>query len=439
MFLTKLIPQKIKNVLLHYPSAVLANIYYGFPSHHLKLIGVTGTDGKTTTSSLIYHLLKESGYKTGLVSTVIAKIDREDIDTGFHVTSPSPWKLQKLLARMVKSKTDYAVLEVTSHGLDQYRFFGCHFEIGIVTNITREHLDYHKDFQDYLKAKIKLLKASSTIIFNNDDKSFSEISKQIIDKTAKVITYSIYSDANLKANDVVVSVSKNRFVLTENGRTLGKIEANLPGEFNVYNELAAIAAARALGLGLTTIDRAINSFAGVIGRTEVIANRKKITIVIDFAHTPNAIDKVLNHFRSHKGKKSRIIAVFGAAGLRDRGKRFEMGQLAAKASDVVILTSEDPRTENMDNIIGEISRGCRKGGMKKLKINKANDAKTGKTEKVYFEIPDRQEAINFAIRKIAQPLDVVVICGKGHERSMCFGNTEFPWSEHKAVEIALRR
>ena len=360
--------QKIINLFWHLPSAVLASLVYGFPARKLKIIGVTGTSGKTSTSHLIDHILKKSGYETALLSTVSVP--------GLHVTNPEPFILQKLLNQIKNRRVDYVVLEVTSHGLDQFRNWGIPFVYGVITNITHEHLDYHRTMENYARAKIKLISQSQVAILNPNDQFF-KLAKEAA--KGKILTFSDQPD------------------------------------FFAANINAATAVARDLGIKAASIKAALASFPGVVGRMERVWN-KQFQVYIDFAHKPDALEKALKFIRSTT--KGKIIAVFGCAGLRDRTKRPIMGEIAGRLADVVILTAEDPRTEDVNKIIAQIKAGFKS------------------KHKLYLE-PDRQKAINLAV-KLVRPGDVIGCFGKSHEKSMCFGTIEYPWSEHQAVRKALK-
>lgn len=434
----EIIPQKAINYLKHLPVAVFSTLYYCFPSANLRIIGVTGTDGKTTTVSLIYHILNHANLPVAMVSTVSAKIGAEEIDTGFHVTAPEPKLLQKLLRKMVDHKIKYAVLEMTSHGLDQFRLWGVKFEIGVVTNVTRDHLDYHKTYEEYLKAKAKLFDGVKVAVLNRDDRSFEFLGAKVQRcKGAKIVTYGIRSKADFTPK-------------TFNFRT------SLPGEYNQYNCLAAIAVCSALGIPEEIIKEAVETFKGVIGRMEEIDMGQNFKAIVDFAHTPNGLEQALMTLQEQqrskatkqqrsKEAKRRLIAVFGCAGLRDKGKRPLMGEIAGKYADMVILTAEDPRTERVEEICNQIAVGCLKAGLRKFAVTKKGAAackivtkerEKERREKWFGIVPDRQEAINLAVG-IAEEDDIVVVCGKGHERSMCFGTKEYPWSDQEAVRKAL--
>jgi UDP-N-acetylmuramoyl-L-alanyl-D-glutamate--2,6-diaminopimelate ligase len=403
--------RKLKN-LGHLFWAILANIYWRFPSRKLTVVGVTGTDGKTTTVHLIHHILKTAGEKVDLVSTVSAP--------GLHTTTPNPWILQKLLRQMVGRGVKYVVLEATSHGLDQHRLWGVKFDIGVVTNITHEHLDYHKTYKNYLEAKAKLFRGVKFAILNRDDKSFFHLNSKFEIRNSKLITYGIKNEADF---------TPKKFPF----KTL------LPGEYNQYNCLAAIAATSVLGIAPEKIRKAVAGFKGVIGRMEEINEGQDFKVIVDFAHTPNALENALKTLRGEisKKKRERLIAVFGCAGLRDVAKRPMMGEIAAKLADITVLTAEDPRTEDVNEIIQQIAQGCLKGGAKEKDLSSRSNWSNLKG-KFFVRIPDRREAIRFAIQKLAKRGDVVVICGKGHERSMCYGKTEYPWSDQDEARKALR-
>jgi len=429
-----LIPQSIKNIY-HLGMAVLANIVHGFPTRKLTVIGVTGTDGKTTTASLIYEILKKTGKNVGLVTSISAKLGEREYDTGFHVTSPEPLKLQKFLKEMVVAGCEYAVLEVTSHGLDQHRFWGVDFYVGVLTNITREHLDYHKTYKQYTEAKANLFKTVKYSILNADDTSFETIIKNA---TGKVIRYAIKSEADIKPKNISTSFSSQVICLDDI-----EIKTKLLGDYNVYNILAAVAVTTTLGISEEQIKAAIEKLEPLHGRFKVIDAGQDFTIVVDFAHTPNAMEKVLTLSRKivdmmprttldvdmadkkgfYGAGKPRIIVVFGCAGLRDYKKRPVMGEIACRLADFVVLTAEDPRTEDVTDIIKQIVKGCHKSG--------------GVADKTVFKVQDRTAAIRFAINKLAKKGDLVIITGKGHEKSMCFGMKEYPWSDQKVIREVL--
>ncbi|OGM24910.1 hypothetical protein A2627_02995 [Candidatus Woesebacteria bacterium RIFCSPHIGHO2_01_FULL_39_28] len=395
----KLIPQKIKNIW-HYLNSLTSVIYFGYPARKLKVIAVTGTDGKTTTCTLIYHILKTAGFKVALISSVAAYIGDKEIDTGFHVTTPDPWRLQKTIYLIVNSNINYLVLEATSHGIDQHRLLGTNISMGILTNITHEHLDYHKTFGNYLRAKAKLFKNLKIAILNHDDDSFERI-KKLIPKKVKILSYSMNSP-----HDKIRESVKARF----------------KEKYNLSNAAGAVKVAKLLGVSDSIIIAAIKNFPGVSGRMEEIKNKKEIKIFVDFAHTPNALKQVLSASIIKRGGK--LICVFGCAGERDKEKRPMMGEISAKLADISIFTAEDPRSENVNKIISEIAEGARSQGAKERED--------------FFKISERGESISFAIQKLAKKGDTVIVCGKGHEKSMAYKGVEYPWSDYDAVKIALK-
>ena len=394
--------QKIKNIY-HLFQAVLANIFYGFPSHKLKVIGVTGTDGKTTTTHLIAHILKTAGKKVSFVSSVYASIGGKESDIGFHVTTPSSFALQKLLKLSADNRDEYFVLETTSHALDQNRVWGINYEVGVITNITHEHLDYHKTYEEYAKIKLKLLKMAKMGIINRDDESYKYIKDQI---------------SNIK-----------------NTYQISKIVKNIPNltNFNRYNYSAAYTVCKELGLPDETILQAMQTFKLPKGRVEMVYD-KDFKVIIDFAHTPNALLQILPAMRELFFKKNgRLIHIFGSAGLRDVAKRPLMGEISGKYSDIVILTEEDYRTEDPILICQAIETGLKKENVKRINYDQLVNC----GDKSYCVIINREKAIREAV-KVARKDDVVILTGKAHEKSLCRGKTEEPWDEYEAVEKALK-
>lgn len=385
--------QLVKNYFYHLPQAILASHYYRFPSRKLKIIGVTGTSGKTTTAHLLYHILHKNGFKVALISTIAAKIGRHKLDTGLHVTSPNPLPLQKLLLRIRKEGYEYVILEVTSHGLDQFRVWGIKFDYGVVTNITHEHLDYHRTMVHYRQAKFRLLKQARIAVLNRHD-----------------------------ASSPIAQGRLRRPPLIFDQNTVKVLPKKLPGDFNKANVAAATSVALDLKLTLDQINGALVDFPGIPGRMEIVA-KKPFGIVVDFAHKPDALEKALVSLRALTRPGKKVIVVFGSAGERDSLKRPIMGQIAGRLADITILTAEDPRSESAEKIIDQIASGWEK-------------QEKPESYRLYKE-PDRQTAINLAV-KLAEPGDCVGCFGKSHEKSMCFGKIEYPWDEFKAVTKALK-
>ena len=409
--------------------AHLAAAWHGFPSRKLRLIGVTGTDGKTTTVNLIWSVLRAAGYAAGLISSVNAVIGGERYDTGLHTTTPDALEVQGYLAQMVQAGAEYAVLETTSHGLAQHRVTGCEFDVAVVTNITHEHLDFHGSFEEYRQAKATLFRGLATsfrkpgvpkvAVLNADDPSSFPYLRDVAADVQ--LTYGIDSPADVRAMNIELSGTGTQFTaVTPQGEF--PVETRLPGRFNVYNALAAIAVALSQGIGAENIRAGIKAVERVTGRMEPIDLGQPFQAVIDFAHTPNSLGSALGAARGMA--RGRVIVVFGSAGLRDREKRPLMGKIAGELADRIVITAEDPRTEDLDQIMRQIAAGCEKAGRR---------------EGVdYWRFGDRGEAIQFAV-DMAEDDDLVLVTGKGHERSMCFGTTEYPWSDHDAVRKALQK
>ncbi len=382
----KIISQKNINNFYHLPKAVLANIFYGFPARGLTVIGVTGTDGKTTTTNMVYQILKDAGKKVSMVSTINSP--------GLHVTSPDPFTIQKIAKESVKKGDEYLVLEVTSHALDQYRFWGINFDIGVITNITHEHLDYHKTFENYSLAKFKLIKNVTFTVINQN-------LKDKVKTSGKLITFGL-DKGDFSQKDL-------------------KLKLKISGDYNLENALAALSVAFALNIDKKIAIESLENFEGIKGRMEFIKNRKGIKIVIDFAHTPNGLEQVLATLKQQT--QNRLISLIGAEGFRDVGKRSLMGEVTQRISNIVIVTSVDPRGQ-LDIINKQISEGAQRAGAR----NNIN----------FFVINDRQKAIDFAINILARRGDTVGIFGKGHENAMNYnGKEEIPWSDFEAVDKAL--
>jgi len=406
----------------------LAAAFYDWPGRKLTVVGVTGTDGKTTTCNLIYHILIAAGLKAGMISTVNAVIGDEVLDTGFHVTTPDAHDVQRYLAKMVEAGLTHVVLETTSHGWSQHRVDACEFDIGVVTNITHEHLDEHGSYENYRAAKARLFSSLERTgskpqgnprlaVINRDDRSFD-----FLDDFVKVnkVTYGVDAGADLQAVDIHYYPQGMRFV-AEHPKFRVSIKVNLIGQYNVSNCLAALGAT-VFGLDIDpeVAARGISSLPGIPGRLEVIDMGQDFLAVVDFAHTPNALKVTLETGRQMTD--GRVICVFGSAGLRDKEKRRIMAEISAESADLTVLTAEDPRTESLNGILDEMGAGARSKG--------------GREGQTFWRIPDRGEAIKFALR-LARPGDIVLSCGKGHEQSMCFGRVEHPWDDRVAMRAAL--
>jgi UDP-N-acetylmuramoyl-L-alanyl-D-glutamate--2,6-diaminopimelate ligase len=409
--------------------AYFSAAFFGLPARRMTVIGVTGTDGKTTTVNLIYEILLAAGMKAGMISTVNAVIGDRLLDTGFHVTTPEAPDVQNYLAQMVEAGITHVVLETTSHGLDQHRVSACEFDLAVVTNITHEHLDYHKTYESYRDAKARLFTSLALTplkphgnyrlaVLNRDDASY-EYLQPIVEK---YYSYGLSLGADLQAHDVVTSSKGIEFTAVGPDFSL-PISTRLLGEYNVSNCLAALAITR-MGLGIASeaVQNGIRNLAVIPGRMERIDLGQDFLAIVDFAHTPNALRVALMAARRLIGEGGRVIAVFGSAGLRDRLKRRMMAQISVELADATVLTAEDPRSDSLEAILEEMASGARTGG--------------GVEGQTFWRVPDRGEALRAALR-IARKGDMIIALGKGHEQSMCFGETEYPWDDRIAMRSAL--
>ncbi len=404
--------------------------WHDFPSSEMTLVGVTGTDGKTTTTNLIYAMLAADGRKIGMISTVNARIGDREHETGLHTTTPDAEEIQGYLGEMVEAETELAVLEVTSHGLAQHRLAGCTFDVAVVTNITHEHLDYHGSYEAYREAKAMLFRGlwggqrkdeqPKIAVLNADDPGSYEHLREI--PADWQISYGLErEDVDVWAEALRFTPAGVHFQLRSPWGDVA-IDSPLVGAYNVSNLLAAAAAALALGVAPAVIAAAVCDFAGVPGRMERIDEGQAFTAIVDFAHTPNALRRALETAQQIKQEGGRVIVVFGSAGLRDREKRRMMGEVAAEYADLTIVTAEDPRTESLEEIMAETARAL---------------AAAGREEgREFWRVADRGAALLKAV-ELAQPGDILLTCGKGHEQSMCFGTTEYPWDDREALRRAL--
>ncbi|RME74466.1 MAG: UDP-N-acetylmuramoyl-L-alanyl-D-glutamate--2,6-diaminopimelate ligase, partial [Chloroflexi bacterium] len=412
--------------------AHLSAAWYGFPARKMTMVGITGTDGKTTTTNFLFHILQAAGRQVGMISTVNAVIGHQVLDTGLHTTTPDAPDVQRYLAQMVQAGTDTCLLEVTSHGLTHHRVTGCDFDVAIVTNITHEHLDLHGSLEAYRAAKARLFESLATAankgrrkaaVLNCDDSSFDYLRARLEPLGIPWIGYSLtgHPQATITARGVVCQPDRTRFTLHGPGYTF-PLETVLVGDYNVSNCLAAATAAlELLDVPPEAVQAGVSALPGVPGRMERVDEGQPFLALVDFAHTPNSLERALTAARSLA--PGRVIAVFGCAGLRDVQKRAMMGRIAARLADCTIITAEDPRTEDLAAIIDETARAMLAAG-----------AVEGRT---FERIPDRGRAIFRAVQ-LARPGDVVLALGKGHEQSMCFGETEYPWDDREALRAALR-
>jgi UDP-N-acetylmuramoyl-L-alanyl-D-glutamate--2,6-diaminopimelate ligase len=438
---------------------------HGYPSRSMEVIGITGTDGKTSTSTILESILRTATCddrmpvgRVGVITTLGARILGQDHDTGYHVTTPDAPVVQRFLADMRDAGCSHAVIESTSHGLAQGRVMAVDFDIAAVTNITHEHMDYHGSWDAYASAKAELFRSlfNTTLkrgipkvaVLNSDDSaSYQFLLTALAEERAcngqevRVLSYGIgrnlptleVSAIDSRAIDILYHPDRTTFTI-EHGSGAFDVETNLIGDFNVQNILCAATVALELEIPVSAIQRGILSLTGIVGRMERIDRGQPFLALVDFAHSPASLERALLALRTvvqhrniqaeegqHGEDGGRIIAVFGSAGLRDKEKRALMGEVSGRLADFTVITAEDPRTEDL----GEINRAIEAGLL------------TVADSRFCAIVPDRAQAIQFAV-DMAEPGDIVVAFGKGHELSMCFGETEFPWSDQDAVSNALR-
>lgn len=436
-FLMDKIPNYNKLVIpYHVLRADLAAHEYGFPGKKMRVIGVTGTNGKTSTCFLIWKMLNVAGHKTGLMTTVAWGVDKLEKQIE-HMTTVDAKTLNYRMKKIADAGAEFLVLEVTSHALAQHRTFGVPIEIAVMTNVTHEHLDYHKTFENYRDAKRRLFKMAKYGVVNEDDKSWSYFAKDV----KEYITYGINSgilrakDVRLGAQGVEYSVDNEGSVgdkhAAENKQMRGnknspgdmlRIKTKIPGEFTVYNSLAAVAVGLKLGLSKEQISQGILALDSVEGRMNRVDLGQNFEVIVDYAHTPDAFLKVYESVVP--GKKGRIISLFGGAGRRDESTRGERGEIAAKYSDIVIITEDDSRDENPAEIAEEFAKGAEQAGFLRGK-------------NLLVEL-NRAKAIQMAI-DLAKKDDIVLILGKGHEKTILRATGAVPFEDIKVTREALKK
>jgi len=436
-FLMDKIPNYNKLVIpYHVLRADLAAHQYGFPGKRMRVIGVTGTNGKTSTCFLIWKMLNAAGHKTGLMTTVAWGVDKLEKQIE-HMTTVDAKTLNFRMKKIADAGAEFLVLEVTSHALAQHRTFGVPIEIAVMTNVTHEHLDYHKTFENYRDAKRRLFKMAKYGVVNEDDKSWAYFAKDV----KEYITYGINSgilrakDVKLGAQGVEYSVDGEASVgdkhAAEDKHVGGdknasgdmlRIKTKIPGEFTVYNSLAAVAVGLKLGLNKEQISQGILALDSVEGRMNRVDLGQNFEVIVDYAHTPDAFLKVYESVVP--GKKGRIISLFGGAGRRDESTRGERGEIAAKYSDIVIITEDDSRDENPAEIAEEFVNGAEQAGFLRGK-------------NLLVEL-NREKAIQMAV-ELAKKDDIVLILGKGHEKTILRATGAVPFEDLKVTEKALRK
>jgi len=401
---------------------LLGSRFYGSPSAHLRMIGVTGTNGKTTTTYVCKALLEALGKRVGLIGTVAYQIGSETIPASH--TTPGALELQQLLSRMVERGCTSAVMEVSSHALAQDRTSGCEYDVAVFSNLTQDHLDFHKTMEAYFQAKLRLFtgltgtqKPNKRAIVNSDDPSGPRIKALC---PAPVWTYGLKQKADLLAENVRLSLGGTAFTAATPAGTF-PVESHLVGEHNVYNLLAAIGVALHEGATPDQICQAVATVRNVPGRFERVMAGQSFTVVVDYAHTEDALVRLLSAAQALKA--GRIITVFGCGGDRDRGKRPKMGRAAVQYSDVVVLTSDNPRTEDPLAILEEVEAGVMEALRQRPTVQ-------------YRKVADRREAIGVAVR-LAQPGDMVLIAGKGHEDYQIIGTRKFHFDDREVAREAI--
>jgi UDP-N-acetylmuramoyl-L-alanyl-D-glutamate--2,6-diaminopimelate ligase len=406
----------------HLAEAFIWNVLYGFPSRGMKVIGVTGTNGKTSTSFMIHRMLSDAGLKTGLMTTVAYGINDDIKEQVQHYTNVPVPELMRRLKWMRRQGIDWLVLEVTSQGLAQNRVWGVPFSVAVLTNITHEHLDYHKTFERYVAAKQLLFKRAARNshglrigIANADDPNGSLFANT----TPHPVLYGINS-GEVRATDVKLSPSGSTFKVLA-GESSYDIRCNIPGGFYVSNTLAAVCVGRSVGLSKQQIEQGIAALKGVEGRMTTIDEGQDFSVIVDYAHTPDSFEKLFKDMRPVV--KSKLIAVFGSAGRRDETKRAVQGKLAGEYCDEVVITEEDDRDIDGLEILNQIADGATEAG----KIR----------DKDLFLVHNRTEAIKFAINRASKG-DTVLLLGKGHEKTIDSADGEHPWDEIGTAHQALR-
>ena len=436
-FLMDKIPNYNKLVIpYHVLRADLAAHQYGFPGKRMRVIGVTGTNGKTSTCFLIWKMLNAAGHKTGLMTTVAWGVDKLEKQIE-HMTTVDAKTLNYRMKKIADAGAEFLVLEVTSHALAQHRTFGVPIEIAVMTNVTHEHLDYHKTFENYRDAKRRLFKMAKYGVVNEDDKSWSYFAKDV----KEYITYGINSGI-LRAKDVRLGAQGVEYSVDNEGsardkhiaddkyvsgskyslRDILRIKTRIPGEFTVYNSLAAVAVGLKLGLSKEQISQGILALDSVEGRMNRVDMGQNFEVIVDYAHTPDAFLKVYESVVP--GKKGRIISLFGGAGRRDESTRGERGEIAARNSDIVIVTEDDSRDENPAEIAEEFVKGAEQAGFLRGK-------------NLLVEL-NREKAIQMAV-DLARKDDIVLILGKGHEKTILRATGAVPFEDLKVTEKALRK
>lgn len=419
----------------HKLRARFAASYFRYPGSSLKVIGVTGTDGKTTTCHFITAILRQAGYKVAMATTINFQIGDKITKNDSKMTTIDPYQLQNFLRQAVKQHCQYAVIEVSAHAISQYRIWGIPFEGAVMTNVTHDHLDYFKTFKKYRSVKEKLFSKEPYVsVVNVDDASAGHFLHY---SSRKRVTYALDNKADYMARKILFDVNNTIFTLVYPSGQI-TISLNIPGKFNIYNALAAASFANCQNIPIEKIKKGLESIHGITGRMETIDIGQNFSVLIDFAHTPDALKNVYETIK--KGAKGKLIAVLGSAGDRDKTKRPILGEITASFADNIIITNEDPHTEDPESILDQIISGLPHGRKPKTKYKKSQfkifKTKTNGEGQWWWKIPDRRAAIKHAF-SLAASGDVVIITGKGAEETMAIGDGHIPWSDRKVAEQLL--
>lgn len=407
----------------HLLEAVAMNVRYGFPARGLHVIGVTGTNGKTTTTFMIHRMLVEAGYDVALMSTVANGLGNDITPQQQHMTTVSSPQLLRQIKQFKKQGAKWLVLETTSHALAQNRVWGVPYEIAVMTNITHEHLDYHGTFDRYLAAKAKLFSIANRHgrrfgVVNADDENAAVFAGKI----HRHVSYGTRKKGDLRAANIKLTGEGSSYSVKIAGEDI-TIKCNIPGEFNVSNSLAAAAVGAELGLSGKQITDGIAKLDGVEGRMATIDEGQPFSVIIDFAHTPDSFERLLSDVR--KATKGKLVVLFGSAGRRDESKRAIQGRIAGKYADEIVVTEEDDRDIDGNEIMDQIAGGAEESGKQR--------------EKDLFLILDRPSAIQFAVTRVTSNDDTVIMLGKGHEKTIERADGEHPWDEAGEVRKALKK
>ena len=416
--LIKKIPAEITVVVAkdtRFALAICSCNFYGNPSRKFKLIGITGTKGKTTTTFMIKKILEKAGRKVGLIGTIATYIGDKKIEDSDR-TTPESNKLQSIFAQMADAGCEVVVMEVSSQSLKLNRVAGCDFDIGVFTNFSKDHIspNEHPDMEDYFDSKVKLFKMCKTGFINADDFHTAKLPKLVPE--CNITTYGIDNFCNVLAKDITITNAYVDFKV-KIGMKNERIKTCIPGRFSVYNSLAAICVSEKLGANAEQIKEALEEVR-VPGRSELVNNKKDLTIMIDYAHSPESLENILNAVKSYT--KGRVICLFGCGGDRDSSKRAIMGEISGRIADYTIITSDNPRTEDPQKIVDQIEEGIKK------------------TKGKYTVVVDRVEAIKEAI-KMADKKDIIVLAGKGHEPYQEINGVKYPFDERVIVNSIINK